>query len=215
MEIKTIRAAIAAICVAAAVPSWAADGVTYWWDNPEVARTNSLATAAQNPDAMSVDAGGRYLVFAAGGNTTAVYDMPSISRRAGSFVVLANSTATDLDLSGSYAIGANTLSYYGKSDGKVYVSDGETETELVDLSGEGSAIVMAKVERPEFAAPCLNVLLASGTMIVYELAANGLAVAAATPVATATTSDLFSGIGAPALIDVSAEARACSRWRAW
>ena len=204
METTTLRAAIAAICVAAAVPSVAADGVTYWWDNPEVARTNALATAAQNPDAMSVGAGGRYLVFAAGGDTTAVYDVPSVSRRTGSFVVLANSTATDLDLSGSYAIGANKLSYYGKSDGKVYVSDGETETELVDLSGEGSAIVMAKVARPE-AAPYLNVLLASGTVIVYELTATGLAVASATPVAAATTSDLFSGIGAPALIDVSAD----------
>ena len=106
MRTATIRAAIAAVCVAAALPSWAADGVTYWWDNPEVARTNALATAAQNPDAMSVDAGGRYLVFSAGGATAAVYDVPSVSRRTGSFVVLANSTATDLDLSGAYSIGA-------------------------------------------------------------------------------------------------------------
>ena len=200
-----IAALIAGVCVAAALPSFAADGVTYWWENPEVARTVTLATAAQNPDAMSVDAGGRYLVFSAGGAAKAVYDVPSVSRRTGSFVVLANSTATGLDLSGSYSIGANTLSYFGKSDGKVYVSDGTTETELVDLSGEGSAIVMAKVARPEFAAPYLNVLLASGMVIVYELAVNGLAVASATPVATATTSDLFSGIGAPALIDVSAD----------
>ena len=199
-----IAALVAGVCVATALPTYAANGVTYWWDNPEVARTNTLETAAQNPDAMSVDAGGRYLVFSTGGVVNAVYDVPSVSRRIGSFVVLANSTATDLDLSGSYSIGANTLSYYGKSDGKVYVSDGTTETELVDLSDEGSAIVMAKVARPE-SAPYLNVLLASGTVVVYELAANGLAVASATPVATATTSDLFSGIGAPALIDVSVD----------
>jgi len=207
MDIRKLtgKAAIlaAAIC-AAAVPSFAADGVTYWWDNPEVARTNTLATAAQNPDAMSVDAGGRYLVLSAGGAVKAVYDVPSVSRRAGSFAVLANSTATDLDLSGAYSIGAKTLSYYGKSDGKVYVSDGTTETELVDLSGESAAIVMAKVARPE-SAPYLNVLLASGTVSVYKLAADGLALASVTPVVTATTSDLFSGIGAPALIDVSVD----------
>ena len=204
METKMIRAALAAICVVAALPTYAANGVTYWWENSEVARTVTLATAAQNPDAMSVDASGRYLVLSAGGAVKAVYDVPSVSRRAGSFVVLANSTATDLDLSGAYSIGAKTLSYYGKSDGKVYVSDGTTETELVDLSGESAAIVMAKVARPE-SAPYLNVLLASGTVSVYKLAADGLALASATPVATATTSDLFSGIGAPALIDVSAD----------
>jgi hypothetical protein len=197
-------AALAAICVVAALPTYAANGVTYWWENSEVARTVTLATAAQNPDAMSVDAAGRYLVLSAGGAVKAVYDVPSVSRRAGSFAVLANSTATDLDLSGAYSIGAKTLSYYGKSDGKVYVSDGTTETELVDLSGEGSAIVTAKVARPD-SAPYLNVLLASGTVVVYELAANGLSLASSTPVATATTSDIFSEIGAPALIDVSAD----------
>ena len=197
-------AALAAICVVAALPAYAANGVTYWWENSEVARTVTLATAAQNPDAMSVDAAGRYLVLSAGGAVKAVYDVPSVSRRAGSFAVLANSTATDLDLSGAYSIGAKTLSYYGKSDGKVYVSDGTTETELVDLSGEGSAIVTAKVARPD-SAPYLNVLLASGTVVVYELAANGLSLASSTPVATATTSDIFSEIGAPALIDVSAD----------
>ena len=119
-----IVALVAGVCMAAALPTYAANGVTYWWENPEVARTNALATAAQNPDAMSVDASGRYLVLSTGGAVKAVYDVPSVSRRAGSFAVLANSTATDLDLSGAYSIGAKTLSYYGKSDGKVYVSDG-------------------------------------------------------------------------------------------
>lgn len=36
-----IVALIAGVCVASVLPSFAADGVTYWWENPEVARTAS------------------------------------------------------------------------------------------------------------------------------------------------------------------------------
>ena len=36
-----IAALIAGACVVAALPTYAANGVTYWWDNPEVARTAS------------------------------------------------------------------------------------------------------------------------------------------------------------------------------
>ena len=41
-----IAALVAGVCVATALPTYAANGVTYWWENPEVARTNTLETAA-------------------------------------------------------------------------------------------------------------------------------------------------------------------------
>ena len=41
-----IAALIAGACVVAALPTYAANGVTYWWDNPEVARTASARSRA-------------------------------------------------------------------------------------------------------------------------------------------------------------------------
>ena len=203
-----IAALVAGVCVAAALPAYAADGATYWWENPEVAKSVTLAAAQQHPQSMVCDVNGNYLVlYGSGDAITAAYDANALARRKGANTVLANSFAGNFDFSGSYKIGGNSLIYSSKSDGKVYVTNGGTETALVDLAGEGSAIVVVKVALSE-SAPYLNVLLASGKVIVYRLAADGLALASVTPIATATTADVFADSGAPALIEVSADGRA-------
>lgn len=211
MKSETVKMVAVRTCTilafaVASVQAMAGGGATYWWENPEVAKSVALAAEAKSPQAMSCDAEGNCLaLFDAAGAVKAVYGAHDLQRRKGRNRLLTNSFASTYDFSGAYRVGGARLRYYGKDDGKVYASDGEAEMELLDLSGEGAAVLQARLAHPASGSLWLNILTASGAVRVYELAADGLSLASPTPAATATAADLFAETGAPALIDVSAD----------
>ena len=181
----------------------AAHAATHWWEEPEVTKTVTLAAAAQSPQSIACDADGRYVaLWSSGGDMTAAFSLRKLIRRTAAIAAVSNSTVSVADFSDSVAVGGRSLRYYGKVDGKVYVAEGQNETALVDLSGSGTTIVQTKVARSTVEGPCLHVLLGTGSVCVYVLAADGLSLASSAPVATVDVGAL-GGIGTPALIDVS------------
>ncbi|MBP5320259.1 MAG: hypothetical protein J6334_04665 [Kiritimatiellae bacterium] len=164
----------------------------FWWSNPEVIKTVTLASSTQNLQSIICDAAGVYLAVSTSNGDIAAYSLPNLIRRKGGVMALGGNTLAAVNFSDDYLIGGKRLRYLGKPDGKVYVAENETEAPLIDLSG--SSVIQARIAYRDTEAPFLH-LLTNGSILIYRLAANGLSLSTPDPIARIDVNGLLDNGG--------------------
>lgn len=197
---KLTRVALLLLLFVAVRPAWSA---IHWWENPEKVRSVALDRSAGETLGLACEADGkRLIVTTTAESVVTLYALPQLIRRNGGLVSLGTAAFNAVATPDRYLIGGRSLSYEVRMDGKVYVIDQGDGTELLDLSGVDSPVIQTQVACAAEGMPYLHVLFASGAVHIYPLAADGLSLALAEPVAAVDLST-FQDVGKPSCMAVS------------